>query len=196
MNVTEIFGTEIGQWLVIPGLIFFARIVDVSMGTLRIIFVSRGNRYLAPALGFFEVLIWLIAIGQIMQNLTNPLNYLAYAAGFAAGNYAGIILEKRIATGIVLIRVITRKEASELIEQLRKSGLTVTSIEAEGNRGPVKVFFTVVRRRNIKEVVETIKKYNPRAFYTIEDISFVHYGLIPSIKTRRRLIEWLGQKRK
>jgi uncharacterized protein YebE (UPF0316 family) len=79
-------------WIVLPLLIFLARVVDVSMGTIRVIFVSRGLKYLAPVVGFFEVLIWLLAIGQIMKNLSSPLCYVAYAGGFAAGNYIGIVI--------------------------------------------------------------------------------------------------------
>jgi len=148
-SLTEIFTPVIANWVIIPILICLARIIDVSIGTVRIIFVSKGMKYLAPLLGFFEVLIWLLAIGQIMQNLSNPLNYIAYATGFAMGNYVGIILENKIAMGIVSIRVITRLEASDLVNHLRERGLTVTSIDAEGNHGAVKVFFTIAKRKNL-----------------------------------------------
>ena len=184
------------HWVVIPGFIFVARILDVTFQTIRIMFVARGMKLLAPALGFLEVFIWLLAIGLIMQNLTNPLNYIAYCAGFATGNFFGIVIENRIAMGVNMIRVITKKEASELVEHLRKTGLSVTSIDAEGNSGPVKVFFTVVKRKNIKNVVNTILVFNPNAFYTIEEIGSVHQAIVSTSRQKRQWLEWFGLKRK
>ena len=105
-------------WFVIPALIFCARIIDVSMGTVRVIFVSRGFKYLAPVVGFFEILIWLLAIGQIMQNLSNPVCYIAYAGGFAMGNFVGIHIAEKLSLGLVMIRVITEKDAAPLVDFL------------------------------------------------------------------------------
>ena len=196
MEFSLLSGTVTWNYIIIPFFIFIARILDVSLGTVRIITVSKGMRYFASVLGFFEVLIWLLAIGQIMQNLTNPLNYLAYAAGFATGNFVGISLEHRIAMGLALIRVITKLEASDLIKHLRGQGYTVTSIDAEGNRGPVKVFFSVVKRKKVKEVVKVIKKFNPNAFYTIGDVSYVSHELLPIHRGYRKFWEFLSVKRK
>ena len=107
---TEFFNTELFTWVILPLLIFLARILDVSIGTMRLIFVSKGMKYLAPILGFFEVIIWLLAISQIMQHLDNVLCYVAYGLGFAMGNYLGIVLEEKMSIGTVLIRVIPQKE--------------------------------------------------------------------------------------
>ncbi|NQS97417.1 MAG: DUF2179 domain-containing protein [candidate division Zixibacteria bacterium] len=196
MENTTVFSPAIWNWIVIPFLIFVARIFDVTIGTLRIILVSKGVKLFAPMLGFFEVLIWLLAIGQIMQNLDNPINYFAYALGFAAGTYAGIVTENKIAMGVALIRVITIKEASKLVEHLREEGRMITVIDAEGNRGPVKVFFTIDKRKELKSIVKTIKQFNPNAFYTIEDINFVNQVMIPTKKHTRRLLKLHGLKRK
>ena len=159
--------------IIIPLLIFLARIVDVTFGTLRIIFVSRGLRYWAALVGFFEVLVWILAIGQVMQNLTDWKTYVAYALGFSAGNFVGIALEQRIAMGSLIVRIITRKEADELVKFLRTSGYGATSIDATGEAGPVKVIFTIVKRKRLPEVVGIIKRFNPNAFYSIEDVRFV-----------------------
>ena len=184
------------NWVIIPIVICLARIIDVSIGTLRIIFVSRGFKYLAPLLGFVEVLIWLLAIGQIMQNLTNPVNYIAYASGFAIGNYIGMLIENKLAMGVVLVRVITKKSASDLIKNLRETGLTVTSIDAEGNYGDVKVFFTIVNRKQLKSVLETVHYFNPLAFYTVEDIGYAKKGYSPTTKQRQKLMEMISLKRR
>lgn len=157
-------------WVIIPILIFFARICDVSLDTLRVIFVINGKKNMAPLLGFFEALIWLIAISQIIQNLHSTIGYFAYAAGFAAGNYVGMIIEEKLAMGHVIIRVITRRPAAMLIKKLLSKNYRVTTIEGKGNAGRVDIVFAVVRRNAIPQIIEIIKQFNPRAFYTIENV--------------------------
>lgn len=166
-------------WFALPFLIFLARIVDVTMGTVRVIFVSRGLKYLAPIVGFFEILIWLLAIGQIMQNLSNPMCYIAYAGGFALGNYVGIVIADKLSLGVVLIRVVTAKDALPLVEQLKEQNYGVTSVDGHGTSGEVKVVFTVVKRREVPNIVELIKTFNPHAFYSIEEVGFVEKGVFP-----------------
>ncbi|NLA32292.1 MAG: DUF2179 domain-containing protein, partial [Methanomicrobiales archaeon] len=157
---------EIVSLVVVPIFIFFARICDVTIGTMRIIFVARGMKMIAPILGFVEVFIWIIAIGQIFQNLTNPLNYLAYAAGFGMGNYVGMLIEERLAMGLALIRVITPRDATNLIDYLRAAGYGVTVLDAQGKQGPGKVIFSVIKRKNVKDVENAIHEFAPKAFYS------------------------------
>lgn len=166
-------------WFALPFLIFLARVVDVTMGTVRVIFVSRGMKYFAPVVGFFEVLIWLLAIGQIMKNLSNPMCYIAYAGGFAAGNYVGIVIAGKLSLGVVLIRVVTAQDALPLVECLKEQNYGATSVDGHGTSGQVKVVFTVVKRREVPNVVELIKKFNPQAFYSIEEVAFVEKGVFP-----------------
>jgi len=153
--------------------------MDVTLGTLRIIFVSRGFSKLAPIVGFFEVLIWLLAIGQVMNNLTNIYNYLAYALGFALGNYIGMSVERKLSLGVVIVQVITQSDASILIEHLHDNGYGLTTSEAAGVSGPVHIIFSVINRSNLKGIVEIIKKYNPRAFYMVSDVRAVSEGPYP-----------------
>ena len=171
------------SWFVIPFLIFIARVADVSMGTVRVIFISRGLKYLAPVVGFFEILIWLLAMGQIMKNLSNPTCYIAYAGGFAMGNYVGILIAERLSLGVALIRVITNMDAEQLVEFLKSSEYGVTSIDGHGASGKVQVVFTIVPRREVKKVIGLIEKFNPKAFYSIEEVGFVEKGIFPSRKT-------------
>jgi uncharacterized protein YebE (UPF0316 family) len=170
-------------WFVLPFLIFLARVLDVSFGTVRVIFISRGFKYLSPLIGFFEILIWLLAIGQIMKNLSNPACYIAYAGGFAMGNYVGIWIADKLSLGIVLIRVITEKDASQLVELLKSADYGVTSVDGHGAAGQVKVIFTIVPRKEVKRVANLIKEFNPKAFYTIEEVGFVEKGIFPARKT-------------
>jgi len=169
-------------WLVLPLLIFLARVVDVSIGTVRVIFVSRGLKYLAPIVGFFEILIWLLAIGQIMKNLSNPICYIAYAGGFATGNFVGICIAEKLSLGLVLVRVITKRDALDLIEFLKNSDYGVTHVDATGLVGRVKIVFTIIPRREVKKVVDLIKNFNPKAFYSIEEVGFVSQGIFPAQK--------------
>ncbi len=169
--------------VVLPILIFVARILDVSLGTIRIVFISKGFKYLAPVIGFFEILIWLLAIGQIMQNLNNIYYYIFYAAGFAVGNFVGMHIEEKLSIGTQIIRVITRREASKLLKTLKSAGYGVTSADAKGNKRQVKIIYVVIDRRDVQNVIRLIKRYNPNAFYTIEDIKFASKKLLPYRKS-------------
>ncbi len=172
----EFFGPEAYNWVVLPLLIAMARIMDVTIGTIRLIFVSRGLKNYAPFLGFLEVIIWLLAIGQIMQQLDNFMSYIGYGAGFAAGNYIGILLVEKMSIGNVVIRVIPKKDTTELIAHLRAADYGVTIMDAEGKTGPVKILFSIVKKKDLKEALEIINTHNPNAFYTIEEVQTVNEG--------------------
>lgn len=161
---------EFYRWILLPLLIFIARICDVSLGTIRVIFVSKGYRYLAPLIGFFEISIWLLAIGQIMRDLNNVATYLAYAGGFAMGTFVGITLEDRLSLGKVMVRVFLKENPSLLINRLKEASYGLTVVDAMGSKGPVKVVFTIVDRKMLPEIIGMINDYNPHAFYTIEDV--------------------------
>ncbi|HLU90796.1 MAG TPA: DUF5698 domain-containing protein, partial [Cyclobacteriaceae bacterium] len=140
------FGISEGifSYLIMPFLIFIARVCDVSINTLRVMFVMNGRKTIAPLLGFFEALIWLLAISQIIQNIDNPLSYLAFSAGFAAGTYFGMVIEEKLAIGRVLVRVITVEPIPELIEFMKEKNYRFTSVGAEGRYGKVNLLFTVM----------------------------------------------------
>lgn len=176
----DFFQSDLYDLLVLPLLIFVARIIDVSLGTVRIIFVSKGLKGLAPLIGFFEILIWIIVVSRVIDNLDNWLGYVAYAGGFATGNYVGMKLEERLAIGHELVRVITKREAHELIGVLKDKGFGVTSVEAMGTNGEVAVLYVIINRKYLPKVLGIIQEYNPRALYTVEDIRSVsreiYYG--------------------
>jgi uncharacterized protein YebE (UPF0316 family) len=174
--MNEFMDTELFNWVVLPMLIAIARIMDVTIGTIRLIFVSRGYKYIAPLLGFLEVIIWLLAISQIMQHLDNIMCYIGYGAGFAAGNYIGIFLVEKMSLGTVVIRIIPKKDTTELVTRLREANYGVTSIAAEGKTGPVQVLFSIVKRKDLKEALQLVNSYSPNAFYTIEEVQTVNEG--------------------
>ncbi len=164
---------EILSWVVYPLLIFIAKIIDVALATMRIVFVSKNKKYLASIIGFIEILLWLVIISHVVKNLENPLNYLAYALGYAVGNWSGMKIENKLAMGMSMIRVITAKEGTLLVSKLRDLGQVVTDVPAFGNLGPVRVIFMVIKRRELKSIISIIKEFNPNAFYTVEDVGFV-----------------------
>jgi len=171
--------SELFKWLMLPLLIMLARVIDVSLGTIRIVFVSRGHKIIAPILGFFEVLIWLLAIGQIMRNLSNFMCYIAYGTGFALGTYMGLLIEEKLALGVLLVRIITQRDAGELIDALRQANFGVTTVPAYGTNGKVDVIFTVIKRSAIDGVLQIINRFNPQAFYSIENVKAVREGIFP-----------------
>ena len=174
---SSFFDSNIFTYFILPLLIFTARICDVSIGTMRIIFVSKGKKNIAPILGFFEVLIWIIAISKIMQNLDNYINYVAYAAGFATGNFVGMIIEERLAMGIQMIRIFTSERGMELVKILNSNGFGATTIEAHGAKDKVFLVYSIVHRNELEKVLDVITCFNPKAFFTIEDIKAVNEGI-------------------
>lgn len=158
------------NWIIFPLLIFVARICDVSLAMLRTVLASKGYKQIVPFIGFFEVLIWLAAISQIMNNLNNWVCYIAWAGGYAAGSYFGLYIEEKIALGIQVIRIITNQESDDLVKELKNKNFGITILDAQGARGAVKLIFTVVPRKSVKEVIEIIQKNTPNSFYSIEDV--------------------------
>jgi uncharacterized protein YebE (UPF0316 family) len=179
-----ITSTGLFEWVILPVLIFCARICDVSLGTIRVIFITKGVRYLAPLIGFFEVIIWLLAIGQVMNNLTNVASYIAYGGGFAMGTFIGMLIEEKISLGLTSVRIITKEEPSQLINYLRSQNYGVTTVDGEGATGQVKMVFSIIRRQDLLKVIDVIKKLHPGAFYSIEDVKSVSEGVFPEERRR------------
>jgi len=196
VQVSSLMDSNFFSLVVFPIIIFVMRLGDVSLMTIRIIFISKGVKFWASVLGFFEVSIWLIAISQVMNNLDNPLYAIAYALGFATGNYLGTVLEEKIAIGVNLVRVITNKEAQPLVDYLNREGFGVTSIDARGSKGPVKIIYSVVRRRDLKKIIDIVNEFNPNAFYSIEEVRGVNKGVFPPQNVNFKFQNRLSRKGK
>ena len=167
-------------WVVLPIMVFLARVTDVSLGTLRIIFISRGRRNVAPLLGFVEVFIWITIVSQIVSHAHNLLAYLAYAAGFASGAFIGMYIENRLAIGTQVVLAIIQENAAVLVSHLHSAGYGVTSVEGTGANGPVKLIYTVVQRRCLEDVLGIISQTHPRAFLSIQDVRSTQEGIFPT----------------
>jgi uncharacterized protein YebE (UPF0316 family) len=173
------------SYLLLPLLIFLARIGDVSINTIRIIYVLGGRRWTATMLGFFESFIWLMAIRQIFEHLDNWICYVAYPAGFASGIFVGMIIEERIAYGKVIVRIITRKEVNELINFLNEKRFRYTHVNAEGPDGHENLVFTVLEREDLQMLLFKLKEILPTAFYTVERVNrAAEVGTIAEQSTR------------
>src|SRR5690606_15830411 len=149
-------------WVVLPTLIFLARLTDVSLATLRHILIFRGMRTIVPIFAFIEVTIWLLAITQVMNNLTNVACFLAWAFGFSAGTYIGMVIEERLALGYQLVRVISHGDSQDLLETLTGERYGVTTLLARGARGPVDVLLVVSERKRLSHLLALLGKRDPK----------------------------------
>lgn len=154
----------------LPVMIFFGRIIDVSLGTLRIIFVSKGEKYKAPIIGFFEVLIWIVIISEIFSRANDMLAYISYAGGYAAGNFIGILIEQRIAFGIILCRIYTRKNGAELVSIFNKNNYGATLLQGTGSVEKIEIIETVIERKEMKIIEKLVTEFDPDVFYVVEDV--------------------------
>lgn len=183
---------DIFSYVLLPLLIFVARIGDVSINTIRIIYVLGGRRITATLLGFFESFIWLMAIRQIFEHLDNWICYVAYPAGFASGIFVGMIIEERIAYGKVIVRIITRKDVSGLIRYLNANNFRYTKVDAQGPDGHENLVFTVLERERLEAMLYTLKEILPTAFYTVEKVNrATEVGTLTEETSRWSITTWL-----
>ena len=183
-------------WVILPLIVFLSRVADVTLGTMRIIFLSRGRKLLAPMLGFVEVFIWITVVSQIVGSAKNNFPaYLAYAAGFAVGNYFGMVLEDKLAIGTLVIRVILPKNGDALIKRLHEEGYGVTHVQGHGGSGPVILIYTIVMRRELEHIAGIIQQVAPKAFFTVEELRSVQQGIFP-VRPSRMQGDLFGRKKK
>lgn len=172
-TIEALFG---GPWG--PLLIFLLRICDVSLATVRVLLAVRGARLIVPLIGFFEVLIWIFAVGSAIRHLESGWHIFGYAGGFAAGNIVGLWLEEKLAFGLSSIRIISRHLGVEMAEALRDQGFGVTEFGGHGKEGRVEVVYTVVRRRQVPLVLAEVDRWDPEAFVTVEAPQEIHRGMM------------------
>ena len=171
-------------WVGLPLLIFFARVFDVTLGTLRIIFTSRGMRKVAPILGFIETFIWIVAVSSIVKNAQNVAAYVGYAGGFAMGTFVGMFLEDKLAVGTVTLRAIIRRDTKELIQTLYDAGFGITSVDGRGGSGKVKIIYTTVKRGDLAAVIDIFHRLVPGAFLAVEEVRSTEQGVFPASKNQ------------
>ncbi len=185
--------SNIFTWIILPMLIFFARIMDMSLDTLRIVMIGRGRKFVVAVLGFFEVSIWLLVARQVIAHLPNVACFFAYAGGFSAGNYVGMWIEERMASGAQVIRVIVDSDGQRIMEALRVRGYGATSMSGQGSMGSVDILFSIVQRKEARKVLALIQSVSPGAFYTIEDVRDMSEGFFPP-RRKRSIMEFFERK--
>lgn len=173
MNLSIFLSPE--AWLTALG-IFILRICDMSLDTVRVIYVIRGRKKEAWLLGFFTSLIFVVAISSVLANLDNPLNIIGYAAGFATGNVVGMFLESKLAIGHIQITIISPTLGTKMAEHLRDQGFAVTEISARGKDGTVTMLQSSVLRKNVQRVESIAKEIDPLAFVSAEEVRPIQRG--------------------
>ena len=186
---------QVYQYIILPLIIFVARICDVSLGTLRIVFISKGKKNIAPIIGFFELLIWIMVISEILKNADNIVCYLAYAGGYAAGNFIGMNIEEQIAIGAQLIKVFSAKDVAPLQKSLNEAGFGVTVIEGDGSTGKVKILYSVINRKTLAQAEKILKDFDPLIFYVIEDVRLVKSGIFPATNHDKPFLRFFRRSR-
>jgi uncharacterized protein YebE (UPF0316 family) len=171
MTLDMLFGSAFG-----PLVIFALRIVDVSLATVRMLLSVRGYKRLVPLIGFFEVLVWITAVGQAVKFLDSPLHLLGYAAGFAAGAAVGLWIEEKLALGLSALRVMSAHGGVEIAQALRDRGFGVTEFPAYGRDGRMEVIYAVLRRRHLPLALAQVSAWDPDAFVTVEEPRTIHRG--------------------
>jgi uncharacterized protein YebE (UPF0316 family) len=156
--------------------IFGLRVVDMTLDTIRVLFVMRGKKPIAWVLGFFQSLVFVIAITSVLSHLDNPWNVIGYAAGFATGNVVGMAIEARLAVGHIHLTIISPSRGSKVVDSLRTAGFGVTEIPARGKDGTVAILHCDVLRRDMDHVETVIMEADPEAFVTAEDVRPVQRG--------------------
>jgi uncharacterized protein YebE (UPF0316 family) len=158
----------------------------VSMETIRVIYISRGIKYLAPIIAFFEIVIWLLAMEVVMKDLTNIANFLAFALGFAMGTYVGLIIEEKLSIGMVILRIVTTDDSNEeIVSFMQSENYGITTLDATGSRGSVKMILSLVNRTDVPRITQHIQATNPHAFFSIEDVRYVNQGVFRPKKPNR-----------
>ncbi|NLY76866.1 MAG: DUF2179 domain-containing protein [Tissierellia bacterium] len=166
-------------------LIFTARVLDVTLATLRMLMVVQGRKLYSAFVGFFEIIIYITALNQVVSNLDNIGNLLAYALGFACGNYVGIMIEEKIALGTLEVQIIHKgKSSEEMVEELRNEGFGVTILTGQGREGSRDVIKAVIRRKDLMRIKKLVYKYDPNAFIITNSISSISGGYFRAIKKK------------
>lgn len=158
------------------GLIFMLRVTDMSLDTLRVLVVMRGRKLIAWVLGFFQALIFVLAISSVLKNLDNPLNVIGYAAGFATGNVVGMWIEEKLAIGHAHINIVSSRLGTAIAENLRNAGFAVTEIPARGKDGMVMMLNLSVLRKYVDQVHKIANQVDSTAFITAEDVRPIRRG--------------------
>jgi len=164
--------------------IFFARVVDMSLATLRILMIIKGRSFLAAIIGFGEAGLYIIALSEVVRHLDNYINLFFYAAGFAVGTYVGGVIEDRIALGHVNVQIISVEFHERLQNLLRENGFGVTTVEGCGKDGIHNILYILLKRKDLPRLMKLIEKEDKKAFVSVMDTRKIIGGFFPRRKAK------------
>jgi uncharacterized protein YebE (UPF0316 family) len=185
MDLTELFDLPWG-----PLLIFGLRVADVSLDTMRVLFAVRGKRYHAASLGFFQALIFILVVGNVIQHLGSVWHVLGYAAGFAMGTLVGVMIEDAVAYGLSTVRIVSAHGGVEIANALRERGYGATEVSGFGRDGTVEIVHSVVHRSHLDDVMAIVDRWDPQAFVTVEEPKILRGGSLADRTRWMRVPEW------
>lgn len=169
----------------LPIIIFLGRVCDVPLSTIRIIFIARGEKKIAPLVGFVEVFVWIVIISQVLSRANNLMSYISYAGGFAAGTYIGLVIEDRMALGFYKYTIFTKNSGRELIKIFNRYTYGATLFFGEGAMSPIDVVETIISRKNKENVERIIRQFDSAAFVVVEEIKSKSFGIFTKNRTLR-----------
>ena len=182
--ISEILSSNTFTWVIMPILIILARMLDVSFGTLRFVFISKNKKLLAALAGFMEAFVWIMVVGKLLNGSSNIIWLIAYAAGFGIGTYLGLILSEKMAIGKVMLRVITRREPKRLIAKLISKNYLFTIVDSINQKGnKTKVLLLTMEAKELTQILKFVKEYNPKAFYSVEEIKSIKENKIRNARS-------------
>jgi uncharacterized protein YebE (UPF0316 family) len=173
------------NYVFIPILIFLVRIIDVSIGTIKLMLLTRGYKIPTFFLGFIEILLWIIVVSSIINNLNHFIYYIAYALGFATGSTVGLIIEEKLAIGIRVLRIIKPMDDCDIVKLLRNSGYGATLVVGEGMNGPVHIIYSIIKRKNLSQAIKLLNECNPKLFFTVEEARQTYSGYFQTSTAHR-----------
>jgi uncharacterized protein YebE (UPF0316 family) len=185
MNVPDLFDLPWG-----PLLIFGLRVADVSLDTMRVLFAVRGKRYHAASLGFFQALIFILVVGNVIQHLGSIWHVLGYAGGFATGTLVGVQIENAVAYGLSTVRIVSPHGGVEIANALRERGYGATEVAGYGRDGTVEIVDSVVHRSHLDDVMEIVDKWDSQAFVTVEEPKILRGGSLADRARWMRVPQW------
>jgi len=178
MAIESLLATDFFNLVIMPLLIIVARVMDVSLGTVRVIAINRGDKHLAPLIGFFEVLIWLIVINQLLSSFQHWTWYVAYAIGFASGTFIGMSISEKFTMGKAVVRIMTETSGTDLIRELEKNNYKMAVVKTTFNTHKGVMLFVTIDSDELDELLKLVHNNNPKAVFSVEDVRRVSYELV------------------
>lgn len=166
-------------------IIFALRVIGVTLATVRVLIVMRGQKLLAAFMGFFEVLVYVLAIGEVVNNLSNVWNLLGYCLGFAAGTLIGMAIDDRLALGHATVRIVSRYKGQIVAEAIRDAGYAATVEWGQGRGGTVGLVYSTVKRKDVDDILHISDTNDPEAFVTVEEARTIRRGYMRTARHER-----------